>query len=215
MWRNGLGGLTFRGGDRYFKWQPRNPELTLAAEADRLAWAVSWTPVPEVLELGGDETAEWMVTRALPGENAVSPRWVVRAAEAAFAVGRGLRALHDALPVAACPFDWSVASRVEKARARGLVVAAEFDNGPAVDQQVVCHGDACCPNTLLDDIGRWSAHVDLGSLGVGDRWADLAVASMSTEWNYGPGWADTVLEGYGVEPDRQRLDFYRRLWNAT
>jgi hypothetical protein len=58
---------------------------------------------------------------------------------------------------------------------------------PPPDRLVVCHGDSCAPNTLLSEDGRWSAHVDLGRLGVADRWAGLAVAVWSTEWNYGPG----------------------------
>ncbi|HXC82820.1 MAG TPA: phosphotransferase [Trebonia sp.] len=59
---------------------------------------------------------------------------------------------------------------------------------PPVDKLVVCHGDACAPNTILADDGRWSGHVDLGVLGTADRWADLAVAAWSAGWNYGPGW---------------------------
>ena len=55
--------------------------------------------------------------------------------------------------------------------ARALELAADI---PPVDRLVVCHGDACAPNTLLTDDGRWSGHVDLGQLGVADRWADLA-----------------------------------------
>ena len=38
---------------------------------------------------------------------------------------------------------------------------------------------------------------------------------MSTEWNYGPGWHDALLDAYGVAPDATRLAFYRQLWNAT
>lgn len=67
----------------------------------------------------------------------------------------------------------------------------------------------------IGEDGRWIAHVDLGLLGTGDRWADIAVAAMSTEWNYGPGWEDALIEAYGIEPDRARLSFYRELWNAT
>jgi kanamycin kinase len=70
------------------------------------------------------------------------------------------------------------------------------------------------PNTLLDDAGRPIAHVDLAMLGTGDRWADIAVASMSTEWNVGPGFDDLLIEAYGVEPDLERLAYYRELWNA-
>ncbi len=78
---------------------------------------------------------------------------------------------------------------------------------------VVCHGDACAPNTLLSDDGRWSGHVDLGFLGVADRWADLAVATWSTEWNYGPGWEEPLLDAYGIDPDRERMAYYRLLWD--
>ena len=170
--------------------------------------------MPRVIEHGGDADAEWLVTEALRGESAVAPRWVADPATAVRAVGEGLRALHDALPVEDCPFVWDVPSRLANAAARGIHLPARFADPPPVDRAVVCHADACCPNTLIGDDGRWSAHVDLGQLGVGDRWADIAVASMSTEWNYGPGWEDALIAAYGVEPDRERLAFYRDLWNA-
>lgn len=84
-----------------------------------------------------------------------------------------------------------------------------------VDRLVVCHGDACAPNTLIDAQGRYSGHVDLADLGVGDRWADLAVATLSLGWNYpGRGWEREFFAAYGVEPDPVRIDYYRRLWNA-
>ena len=80
---------------------------------------------------------------------------------------------------------------------------------------MVCHGDACSPNTVIAEDGSVSGHVDLGALGVADRWADLAVAAMSLEWNYGPGWTQTLLAAYGIDPDAQRMTYYRELWNAT
>lgn len=216
VWRNGLGGHTYRSDDdRYIKHGPRNPETTMAGEAERLRWARPYAVVPEVLETGHDATSEWLVTRALPGLSAVDPRWVAEPAVAVAAVGAGLRALHDALPVGACPFDRTVPARLAKAVARGIRVPDALGSAPPVDVLVVCHGDACCPNTLLDDRGAPLAHVDLGALGVADRWADIAVAAMSTEWNYGPGWEDALLAAYGVEPDPERLAYYRDLWNAT
>ncbi len=60
------------------------------------------------------------------------------------------------------------------------------------------------PNTVLSGDGGWSGHVDLGSLGVADRWADLAVATWSTEWNYGPGWQELLVDTYGVDADPER-----------
>lgn len=216
VWRNGYGGLTFRTDDgRFIKHGPRNRETSFAGEAVRLEWAASYARVPRVLDLGGDDTHEWMVTAALSGLSAVDPRWVAEPASAVRAVGEGLRALHDALPVADCPFDWGVAARLANAEGRGIPVPDALREPPPIDRLVVCHADACCPNTLIGDDGRWTGHVDLGALGVADRWADIAVASMSTEWNYGEGWEDALIEAYGVEPDRERLSYYRELWNAT
>lgn len=235
VWVNSLGGRTFRlGTSRYVKWAPADvPEIDLPGEAARLLWARPFTPVPEVLDGGADEEGTWLVTAALPGRNAVVPPWVDRPAEAAAAIGAGLRALHDALPVGECPFDWSLDARLATAlehldagdtpaawspEHRDLTAAdarARLLDPPPLDQLVVCHGDACAPNTLIGTDGRWSAHVDLGRLGVADRWADLAVATWSTVWNYGPGYEDHVYAGYGVAPDDEHVAYYRLLWDAT
>lgn len=216
VWRNDYGGVTFRTGDgRYIKHGPHNAETSFAGEAARLAWAGPHARVPRLIDVGGDDTHEWIVTAALPGLSAVDPRWIAEPATAVRAVGEGLRALHDALPVDDCPFDWSVPSRIANAAGRGIRVPAALREPPPIDRLVVCHADACCPNTLIGDDGRWSGHVDLGGLGTGDRWADIAVASMSTAWNYGEGWEDALIEAYGVDPDRERLSYYRDLWNAT
>ena len=85
---------------------------------------------------------------------------------------------------------------------------------PPVDRLVVCHGDACAPNTLLDDAGGWCGHVDLGDLGIADRWADLAVATLSLGWNYEGDWEADFFDAYGVAPDPVRIDYYRRLWDS-
>ncbi|MFN8077118.1 MAG: aminoglycoside 3'-phosphotransferase [Kineosporiaceae bacterium] len=242
VWRNEAGGLTFAlapaGGPprRYLKWAPAGTaaSLPLRAEAERLRWAAAFTPVPRVLGEGGDADGEWLLTAALPGRSAVEDPWRARPADAVRAVGRGLRALHDALPVAACPWRWSAGSRlarVREAAERGVHPRRELPVGPDRlslsealarladvpddDLTVVCHGDACAPNTLVDTDGGWAGHVDLGRLGVGDRWADLAVATWSTEWNYGPGWERPLLEAYGVEPDPARTAWYRLLWDAS
>jgi kanamycin kinase len=219
VWQNQSGGLTFRIGDgerRLFaKWAPTGSGPDLAAEAVRLRWAGRFTPVPRVRDHGTDEDGAWLVTHEVPGESAVSPRWKADPRTAVRALGAGLRVLHDRLPVADCPFTWSVDHRLEHARRAGVEAPADLPEPPPVDRLVVCHGDPCAPNTLLHDDGSWSGHVDMGGLGIADRWADLAVALWSTELNYGPGWENALLDAYGIDPDPYRTDFYLRLWNAT
>jgi len=227
--------LTFEAGngaDRSFvKWAPAGSPLDLAAEAARMTWAVAYTPVPRVLDLGADGEGSWLVTAPLPGHNAVSRRWLADPRAAVTAIGEGLRAMHDALPVPDCPFSWMAEIRVtaaqEAARAGyadtsnwapedlelGIEGAlAQIQNIPPADKLVVCHGDACAPNTLIGGNGRWSGHVDLGDLGIADRWADLAVATLSLGWNYGPGWEQVLFDAYGITPDAERTRYYRLLW---
>ena len=79
---------------------------------------------------------------------------------------------------------------------------------------VVCHGDACNPNFILDADGASLGYVDLGLCGVADRWADLAPALISLGWNYGPGWEPAFLAGYGIDLDADKLSYYTRLWEA-
>jgi kanamycin kinase len=232
VWRNELGGLTFEvPGEFFVKWAPADSGLQLDVEAHKLRWAEPFTPVPRVIGQGQDEDGSWLQTLALHGKSAVDERWRADPVRAVQALGEGLRALHDALPVDECPFDWSAQTRVaaaQRTRAAGRDPAQWFEEHrglsvdealarvaepPPPDRLVVCHGDACAPNTLIDDDGRWSGHVDLGSLGVGDRWSDLAVATWSTEWNYGPGFEETLLTSYGISPDPLRTAYYRLLWD--
>lgn len=238
VWENEVGGLTFEAGEGvtrcFIKWAPAGSGLDLAAEADRMSWAAAFHPVPRPLARGTDPAGSWLVTAGLPGDTAVSQRWKADPATAVTAIGEVLRALHEALPVAPCPFSWSAEDRLADARQqaarrrldparwheshqrlgtdRALGLAADI---PPVDRLVVCHGDTCAPNTLLMADGRWSGHVDLGRLGTADRWADLAVAAWSTEWNYGPGWEKPLLDAYGIRPDPERARYYRLLWDLS
>lgn len=85
---------------------------------------------------------------------------------------------------------------------------------PEAEDLVVCHGDYCVPNVLLrgtDVVG----FVDLGELGVADRWWDLAVATWSVTWNFGPGYENQFLESYGALRDEKRIRFYRLLYDLV
>lgn len=221
VWVNDVGGLTFRlegaagkHGTKpaFVKWAPHGAGLDLRGEIARLSWARKHTPVPKVLDHGMDDDGRWVVTAAMPGTSAVDPRWHDDPRPAVIAAGEGLRALHDALPVGECPFEWSVPMRIARSGASEAAIDA-LGPAPDPDRTVVCHGDPCTPNTLVGDDGRWVGHVDLDALGIADRWADIAVATMSLGWNYGPGWDALFLDAYGIAPDDERTAWYRALWN--
>jgi kanamycin kinase len=197
VWVNELGGVTFQvdGGREYVKVAQPRWAHHLVAEAERLGWAEAYVLVPRVLGVGDG----WLHTAGLPGRSAVDPQWVADPRTAARAIGAGLKLLHDALPVDVCPFGpppWLV------------------DDAPPADRLVVCHGDPCAPNTLIDVEGRCCGHVDLGDLGIADPWADLAVAMMSLSWNYAGSWEGELLDAYGIGANPARIAYYQRQWRA-
>ncbi len=205
VWRNELGGLTFRVGDRYVKWNPRRTGIDLERERQRLEWIATRHPAPRVLASGADDDAQWLVTAALPGEPAVGDAWRARRCEAIAAIAAGLRAIHS-IEVDDFPTDWT--SQVWVGRQ-----PAGLGPRPPLSRPVLVHGDACAPNTLISSSGAWTGNVDFGDLAVGDRWADLAIASLSLDWNFGEGHQDELFGAYDIELDDERIRYYRALWH--
>jgi kanamycin kinase len=202
VWVNEAGGLTFEVGDGaercFVKWAPAgSDELDLAPEADRMEWACRFHPVPRPLARGQDADGSWLVTTPVAGDSAVTARWKGEPALAVTAIGEGLRAMHDSLPAAGCPFSWARRSASPPPAAR-----------PRPAGRISRRG-----TRAIGGSRRWPGHTDLGRLGIADRWADLAIATWSTGWNYGPGWERLLLDAYGVEPDPERTRYYRLLWD--
>ena len=125
VWLNELGGVDVlaRRARSSSRCTPTTHAALLVSEAERMRWAIGYHPAPRVLSSGPG----WLHTAALSGRSAVDPHWVARPRTATRAIGEGLRHLHDALPVADCPFgapSWMPA------------------DAPPADLLVVCHGDA-------------------------------------------------------------------------
>lgn len=205
VWRNDLGGLTFRIDDQFVKWNPRHTGIDLERERVRLLWISSRHRAPRVIAAGCDDTAQWLVISALPGECAVGDTWRARRTEAIRAIATGLRATH-AIPIDDFPSDWT--SQVWVGH-----TPESLGPRPPLDDPVLVHGDACAPNTLISSAGDWTGNVDFGDLAVGDRWADLAIASLSLDWNFGEGHQGELFDAYAIEPDAERIRYYRELWH--
>jgi len=204
-------------------------------EAARMRWARPYLPVPEVIDAGSDGTVDWVVTAALDGLDATRHPLKADPARLVPILARALAAFHAAAPVAECPFDFRVPAALAHVRERvrtGIVKAgdrhpehahlgidaavAELERlTPESEHLVVCHGDYCFPNVLLDRHGAVTGYVDIGELAVADRWWDVTLGAWSTTWNVGPGWEDVFYEAYGVEPDEPRIRFYRLLYDLA
>jgi kanamycin kinase len=224
--------------DRFLKVAPARWYPGVDREAERMRWAEDYLPVPQVVESGSSTLAngiecQWLITVGLPGRSGVHTDLLAEPEKLTRALARGLRRFHGA-PVAECPFDFRLGAAMEHVRAR--VEAGSVDPGdfheefadltperalarlersrPTSETLVVCHGDYCPPNSLIE-WGRVTGFLDLGELGVADRWWDLAVATWALEWNLGPGYEALFLDEYGVRPDPERAEYYRLLYDLA
>lgn len=238
VWQHMPQTLTYRlskppEGARFLKLATTDWHPGLDDEADRMKWALDHLPVPTVVEHGSDRRVTWLLTRALVGSDATDPVWATAHEPLVRILAAGLRAFHEA-PVEVCPFDFRLERALTHARIRleeGRIEPSEFHpefshlsaeeaivrlegTRPASEHLVVCHGDYCLPNVLIESDSA-TGFVDLGELGVADRWWDLAVATWSVTWNLGPGYEDFFLREYGVERDDERVEFYRLLYDVV
>ncbi len=216
---------------RFLKVRASEESPRLLDEAARLDWARAHLPVPEVVAFSTERDVDWLVLEGLPGQDATSPNLIADPERLVPILAEGLRRFHEA-PVELCPFRLTVEDalatvrrRVEEGRAEHGDLHPEFSHltldqalvtleelAPPIQDLVVCHGDYCFPNVLIED-DSVTGYLDLGELAVADRWWDLAVGSWSTAWNTGPGWEEVFLDSYGVVPDPPRMTFYRLLYD--
>jgi len=209
----------------------RGPMLDdLVDEMVRLRWLSGYLPVPPLHGFVLEADAGWMLTGRLPGQTAYQllegdPGM---APALAGALGRFLRRLHT-LPVERCPFNADHRLRLAAAQDRmeaGLVDEDEFDDSrhgmsaeevwaemmaalPADFDRVVTHGDFSLDNLFVVD-GEVTGCIDLGRVGIADRWQDLAILWNSLE-EFGEDAAQAMLQAYGIAMNSAKLDFHLQL----
>ena len=218
---------------RYMKVKAADAVVRLADEATAMRWAAGHIRVPQVIEAGTSAGWDWLVTAEMPGISAIKPEWCADPAWLVPIVARGLRRFHDTLPTDGCPFQFIAADALRLTRQRidaGVIpwrdIHAEHRDmtieeafaelvrraPTASEDLVVCHGDYCYPNVVLED-GAVTGYLDLAELAVADRWWDIAIGMWSTTWNVGPGYEELFAASYGVEIDTDRLAFFRLLYD--
>ncbi|MER0485023.1 APH(3'') family aminoglycoside O-phosphotransferase [Streptomyces sp. Edi2] len=237
------GAGVFRSADaaRYAKCVPAADAVDLKAERDRIAWLGDrGIPGPRVLDWRSGNAGACLVTSAVPGV----PADQVSAVDLRVAwerIADAVRRLHE-VPVGECPFRRGLDGMVAVARdvvTREAVnpefLPVEQQHTPAAEllarlvaqvarrreqeaaDTVVCHGDLCLPNIILDpQTLNVSGFIDLGRLGLADRYADLALllANARETWpNEEQARAADVAfaEKYGITLDHDRLRFYLHL----
>lgn len=216
------------GGDLYLKHGRGLIADDLTDEMVRLRWLAGRIEVPAIRHFVATADEAWLLMTALPGRTAYQMLEAEPAERPAIvaAIARFLRRLH-ALPVEQCPFNSDHRLRLAHARQRfdaGLIDTGDFDDerrGWTADQvwatmtallpfttdPVVTHGDFSLDNILIAD-GVVAGCIDIGRVGVADRYQDIAIL-WSSLGTFGAALQHAFLAEYGIErSDDRKIDFH-------
>lgn len=229
------------GNKRYVKVVPAAHADALAAERDRIEWlSATGIPGPTVLAWHASEHGASLVTSAVAGVPAdqLDPSQLHAAW---LSITDTVRRLHR-IPAASCPYDNTLDDLIAVARATVAQNRVQTEFLPQHLQQtppvaildslerelprrreqegadpVVCHGDLCLPNILIDPgTLHVTGLIDLGRLGRADPYVDIALLLANARGTWPD--EDTARQAdhdfadrYGIVLDLERQDFYLRL----
>src|SRR5579859_4086519 len=204
----------------------------LLAEKERLEWLQGRLPVPQVYAFSADEKRSFLLLSEIRGLESCDMSFERDVPTIVRLLAEGLRLIHS-VEIASCPFDRRLDHAIALAKRRveaGLIDEADFDelrremranelfetlikSRPAVEDVVFTHGDYCLPNILIEpSSARIAGFIDWGRAGIADRYQDLALATRSVTFNFGPGWEPLLWEAYGLQTvDFAKIEFYKLL----
>ena len=164
---------------------------------------------------------DYFLTRAVPGEDCIHPQYLDDPKRLAESMGILLRRLHE-VDSSGCPVTdrtsafiaatasnhqlgkWHPSRRPKKMRQASIddVWALVQQFSGELKNDTLIHGDYCLPNIMLDN-WKFSAFLDMGNGGVGDRHMDLFWGCWSLNFNLKDSrWCSRFLDAYG----RDRID---------
>lgn len=127
---------------------------------------------------------DWLVTQSAAGEDAT--HYLDDPKALCIALAQAMRKLHGS-PIEGVPV--SV----------GMKLYDGGEHAARVQRDTFIHGDFCLPNILLEN-GRFTAFIDVGHAGIGDKHIDLYWVLWSLNYNLGTDhYTEFFLEQYGCE----------------
>lgn len=203
-----------------------SPSGSLKTEADMTRYFHSKGLGAEVLGYVSEER-DWLLTRAIPGEDCVFPKYMDDPKRLCDTLAPLLRQLHET-DYTGCPVPNRCDTYRAKAERSYRSGYCELDLFPKKDwgfssmeeawqtvqanandlkNDTLLHGDYCLPNILLDD-WKFSGFIDLDCSGVGDKHFDIFWGVWTLFFNLKTNaYYDRFLDAYGrdtVEPELLR-----------
>lgn len=222
--------------DKVLKIQPETVETQ--TEHVMMNWLAGQLPVPQILFHAVEDGISYLLMSKIDGKMSCDEEYIQDSKRLTGILAESLKRLWQ-VDISDCPVRWDLQHKLPVARKAvdtgvvdmenaepetygegGFQDPAElmdwlYANQPGEDL-VLSHGDFCLPNIFLKKNGL-SGFIDLGRMGVADRWQDIALCYRSLKHNYSGKYSgktyggydpDFLFEALDMDPDWQKINYY-------
>lgn len=201
-------------------------------------WLEGKLPVPKVICYERDSEYQYILMSKVPGRMSCDEYYLEHPQELLLLLSEAMKMLWS-IDISDCPRNRDIDGELREARYRVENHLVDLDNvepttfgeGGFKDPEellewlennrpdyepILSHGDFCLPNIFIED-GRISGFIDLGDMGIGDRWRDIALCYRSLKYNFDGTFGGKVYPEFspellfdvlGVSPNPEKLKFY-------
>ena len=203
-----------------------------------LRWAEGKLPVPKVIAFEEDEDFQYLLMSKVPGGMSCDDYYMSHPDKLMPLLAEATKMVHS-VDISGCQRDCGLDALLKEAHFRvenNLVDTSDAEpetygedgfknpeelliwlenNRPEYEPTLV-HGDFCLPNIFFDK-DRVSGFIDIGGMGVGDKWQDIALCYRSLAHNANGVYGGKVYSGIdsksyfdflGIEPDWDKIRYY-------
>jgi len=223
--------------DMVLKIQPKNEETQ--NEHLIMEWLDGKLPVPKVICHEIQDETDYLLMTRVHGKMSCADEYLQDTDNLAQILASGLKQLWD-INISDCPCNMKLDRKLKMAEYNVLHHLVDmnhvdpqtfgkngfqnpkhlldylFTHRPPEDL-VLSHGDFCLPNIILEN-RQINGFIDLGKMGIADRWQDIALCYRSfrdnctgkyhnkpRQFSYHP---DLLFEKLGIAPDWDKINYY-------
>lgn len=221
--------------DCVLKVEPLHPTTLPGIEA--MAWLSQRLPVPKILCHQVSDGNSYLLMSRMDGMMACDDAYLAQPEILVPALAEGMKRLWDT-PFTGCPRVRTLDKLLEEAKYNVEHSLVDMDNvqpetfsengfrDPAhllrwlqdnriTSDPVLAHGDYCLPNIFLKD-GKFYGFIDIGDMGIGEKWRDIALCwrSLRDNWKgcYGGNHytfdPNTLFDDLSIEPDWEKMRYH-------
>ena len=202
-----------------------------------MGWSEGKIPVPKILCHEVEDGISYLLMEKMEGVMACSESLLEQPEVLTRALADGMRLLWQT-DTAGCPRKRTLPQLLEEARYNidnGRVDLDNVDpetfgengfrdpddllnwlvNHPIPSEPVLSHGDYCLPNIFVKN-GHFRGFIDVGDLGIGEKWRDIALCYRSLRDNWGGAYGGRVydfdpellFDALQIEPDWEKIRYH-------